>query len=651
MAKDLRRNKSILICLLLTVTTAVVFCQVYRHDFISYDDNIYVYDNPDIKDGLTRESVKWAFTTDRTGNWHPLTWLSHILDWQLFGANPAGHHITNLILHVANTLLLFIILKRMTGALWQSAFVAALFALHPLHVESVAWVAERKDVLSTFFWFLTMAAYLRYVKQPNFSHYVFVILSFLAGLMAKPMLVTLPFVLLLLDYWPLGRVLGFNRERFCKLILEKIPLFVLSAASSVVTFIMQRGSGAVMPVTLVALKLRIFNALISYVKYIEKMVWPSQLAILYPYHIWDLTVLSAVVSLAFLLAISVFVFWLASRGKYMVTGWLWFLGTLLPVIGLVQVGSQRMADRYSYVTLIGLFIIIAWGVPKLLEKWRYKRVMLAAAGVVVVSAMSVCTYVQLRYWRNNITLFGHAIDVTEGNHIAHFHLADAFYKRKRFGEAIEQYRKFIEIIPDNAGAFNGLGFALARQGNFDEAIRYLNEALRINGDFAKAHANLSYALERKGRLNEARLHLREAVRLDPNLAMAHYLLGVVLMKTGETDEAFACLDESLRLRPDWAGPMNDLAWYLATSKNTKYYDPERAIVLAERACELSDYKKPEFLDTLAVAYAAKGDFSKAIEVSGNALELCRASGREAVGKEIESHLILFKAGKPYAETQ
>ena len=368
------------ICLTLALATLISYSQVLNHDFIDFDDDMYVTRNENVQKGLTWQNIKWAFTTNQAYNWHPLTWLSHMLDCQLFGLKPAGHHFTSVLFHIANTLLLFLVFKSMTGNLWRSAFVAALFALHPLHVESVAWIAERKDVLSTLFWLLTMAAYVRYVRKPGPKWYLLTILAFAMGLMAKPMLVTLPFILLLLDYWPLARFqFGQNIKDtewkiLYRLFVEKIPLFIITIITSVITFIVPKGSGAVPGLKELSLMPRLTNALISYVKYIEKMFWPSRLAVFYPRAVDAIPTWQILAALLLLLIISGLAVWLARSRKYLLVGWLWYLGILVPVIGLVQVGDQAMADRYTYVSLIGLFIIVVWGLNDLLEKWKYHKI-------------------------------------------------------------------------------------------------------------------------------------------------------------------------------------------------------------------------------------------------------------------------------------
>ena len=420
MPESAKKSLVILVYLALALSTIAVYWQVRNFDFVNYDDNVYVTKNLNIQTGITLQSVKWAFTTGYFGNWNPLTWLSYILDWQLFGSNPAGFHLTNLFFHIANTLLLFFVLKQMTKAIWQSAFVAALFALHPLHVEAVAWVSSRKDILSTFFWLLTMCAYLRYVKQPSVSSYLLVLLIFVMGIMAKPMLVTLPFVLLLLDYWP------FQRKISWRLLVEKIPFMALAAVFSVTTFFTQRSVGALWKPAEFSLKFRIYNALISYVEYIEKMLWPGRLAAFYPHPFGNVSIIYAVISAAVLLAVTILVIRFAQNRRYLITGWFWYLGTLVPVIGLIQLGSFAMADRYTYITLTGLFIIIAWGFPQLLSKWPHRKFAIGISAIIVLTTLGICAGRQVSYWNNSVTLFSHAIEVTQNNDFAYNNRGTAY---------------------------------------------------------------------------------------------------------------------------------------------------------------------------------------------------------------------------------
>ena len=578
-----------LVYLLLIFTTLVVFHQLPSHDFINLDDNLYVYENTRVQAGLTQEGVAWAFTTFEAYNWHPLTWLSHMLDFQLFGLRPGLHHLTNLLFHLANTALLFFVLRRMTGALWRSGFVAALFALHPLHVESVAWVAERKDLLSAFFWFLTIWVYIRYVERPELNRYLLVLFFFVLGLMAKPMLVTLPFVLFLLDFWPLNRMqFGYissashpdkPRVPAFRLVAEKIPLFVIVATSIIVTLAAQQKGGALKSLEVFSLKTRLANALISYVSYIGKMIWPQNLAVYYPHPAVVPTWQAAGCGLL-LICLSALFIWASRKRPYLAVGWLWYLGTLVPVIGLVQVGSQAMADRYTYIPLIGLFIVIAWGVPGILAGWRYRRIVLATLTTVLLLGFTMCTWLQVRYWQNSLTIFQHTVNVTTDNHFAHNNLGVALAKGGRLDEAVDHYYVALRIKPNEAEVYNNLGNVLEAQGNLDEAIRHYYEALRINPDNAKAHNNLGNVLATKGNVDEAVSHYSEALRIEPDYAGAHYNLGNVLAERGNVDEAINHYKEALRIWPDWAGAHNNLGVALERRGNFKeairhYYEALR----------------------------------------------------------------------------
>ncbi|MGB8226785.1 MAG: tetratricopeptide repeat protein [Sedimentisphaerales bacterium] len=600
------RNWSFLIYLTLMLTTFVVFYQVHSFEFVNYDDPAMVYKNPDVQAGITLKTIKWAFYNEDWCMWHPLTWFSHMLDWQLFGNNAGGHHLVSLIFHIANTLLLFIVLKKMTGALWSSAFVAALFALHPLHIQSVAWVSERKDVLSTFFWMLTMWAYVRFVGRPKIANYLLVIVFLALGLMAKAMLVTLPFVLLLLDYWPLER-LGTKRS-LSRLLIEKIPLFAVVLASCIVTFIAQKRGGAAHTLENCSLPVRFANTFISYVQYIIKMIWPTHLAVFYPHPGQNVSVPIAVISAIFLLIVTVLVFRFARNHKYLVTGWFWYLGTLVPVIGLVQVGDQALADRYSYVTLTGLFIIIAWGMPELLAKWRYKKIALAVSAILIVLVLAVYTYFQLGYWRNSQILFQHALDVTGDNYTMHLSISESLREQGRLdeaiyhcseavrikpegfmahiwlgyilretgrlGEASEEYRKCIQIKPDDPNTLNILGTIVGQLGRFDEAVKYFTQALRIDPNSADTHTNIGFALSCQGKLDEAVAHLTEALRLDPNSALTHYHLGRILAQQGKIDQAIAHFEQAVQIDPNDTDARNSLNLALSEKQKLQNKDTE-----------------------------------------------------------------------------
>jgi len=648
MSNRLTKYSSFWICLALTLAIVAAYCQVGSYDFVDYDDGEYVYKNLNIQKGFTCDAFKWAFTTNYAANWHPLTWFSHILDWQLYGSNAGGHHITNLVFHITNTLLLFLVLKRMTSATWPSAFVAALFALHPMHVESAAWVSERKDVLSTFFWMLTMWGWLQYIKHQGKARYILTLLIFSLGLLSKPMLVTLPFVLLLLDYWPLER---FGKLKFYRLILEKIPFVLLAAISSIVTFLVQQNWGAVNRLTDVSFAVRIGNAFISYVKYIENMFWPAGLVYFYPHPGRNISIWYAVLSALFLLIVTFFVLRFSSKHRYLLTGWFWYLGTLVPVIGLVQVGEQAMADRYSYITLTGLFIIIAWGASDVLVNWQYRKIILGASSLIILLILAICSNVQSGYWKDSMSLYTHALKVSNLNYKAHFNMAITLKDMDRFEEAAIEFQNGLQIKPDAPFALNDLGIIYGRQGKFDQASECFMKALKINPNFAEARTNFGYVLANQGKLDDAMVNLNESLRINPKSALTHRYLGQVLERKGKIDQAVSHFEEALQLKPDWDELMNELAWILASSDNTAVRNPEKAVKLARRVCELTNYKRPECLDTLAVAYAASGDFSKAMEITEKALELCQSSDQETLKKELESRLALYKAGKPYIENE
>ena len=533
------------VCIFLAAIIWVVFGQTLHHEFVNYDDNMYVYENPEVARGLTLQGIVWAFTHVHAANWHPLTWISHMLDCQFYGLNPGGHHLTNVLLHTATAILLFLVLRRMTGLLWRSAFVAAVFAIHPLRVESVAWVAERKDVLSGVFFMLTIGAYVRYVqRQSEVREFAgvgapavqpltgLVLLFFALGLMCKPMLVTLPFVLLLLDYWPLNRVATVTdrRNHFPiprRLILEKLPLFGLAAASCVVTLFAQ--TEAIQSFEHISLPLRVGNALISYVAYLGQMFWPSGLAVLYPFTARGVGVAGVVLSLVVLAGISTGVFVLRRR-PYLLTGWLWYLIMLVPVIGIVQVGAQARADRYTYLPQIGLYVLLTWAAADLCAGWRHRRVVLGGLATIILVALIFCARTQTSYWRNSESLWTHTLACTSDNCIAHNNLGNALLQKGNVDEAIAHYQKALQIKPDYAEAHNNLGNALLQKGNVDEAITHYQKALQINPDYAEAHNNLGIALLQKGNVDEAIAHFQKALQIKPDNAEAHNNLGNALFK-------------------------------------------------------------------------------------------------------------------------
>jgi tetratricopeptide (TPR) repeat protein len=585
-----RIRLEILICLFLVLATFAVYWQVREFSFVNYDDDSYVTDNPHVRDGLTFENVEWAFSTGYASNWFPMTWLSHMLDCQLYGLDPAGHHLTSVVLHILNSVLLFCAFRTMAGDVWQSGFAAALFALHPLHVESVAWVAERKDVLSTLFWMLTIWSYANYVTCKGKGAYLLTLVLFALGLMAKPMLVTLPFVLLLLDLWPLRRMSATPRtgsgdglrkgSTLLSLILEKWPFLMLAAASSTATFIAQRSGGAVRSLEEWPLDVRIGNALVSYVAYLGRALVPRDLAVFYP-HTGAPPTLQVALACVLLVVVSLVVIRAWKKQPYLAVGWFWYLGTLVPVIGLVQVGAQAMADRYTYVPLIGVFTMVGWGVPALTRGWRFHRTGLATAAAVVLPVLMVSAHMQVRYWENSVTLFEHALEATANNYIAHNNLGMALAKEGRHAEAAQQYRLAVEVNPNFAKAHFNLGAASYEAGRAAEAVVHYLRALQLDPDWREAHYNVGIALASVGELDEAVRHYLEAIRIDPHDARSLNNLANVLVKQGKMDEAIRRFSEALQADPDDAAAHNNLGATLASQRRFG-----EAILHFRRALEL-----------------------------------------------------------------
>ncbi len=577
-----KKNFTGLIAFGLALITFAAFWQVTRHSFVNYDDQEYVTANDVVQSGINAKSIAWAFTTGHADNWHPLTWLSHMLDVEMFGLKPGWHHLTNLLFHIANSVLVFLVLKKMTGALWRSAFVAALFALHPLHVESVAWVAERKDVLSTFFFMLTLWAYSRFVefkvKNSKFSiqSYLLALFFFALGLMSKPMLVTTPFVLLLLDFWPLRRfqpsTFNFQLSTLRSLLLEKTPFFALTLASCVITFVVQRSGGAMTDIARLPMGPRLSNALVGCLTYIRKMFWPSDLAVLYPFpHTPQIT--AAILAFFVLLGITSLAVWRLRRSPYLAVGWFWFLGTLVPVIGLVQVGAQAMADRYTYIPSIGLFIAIIWISWEVFGSKIQNGFFWPGLTIGILVLCFGLTVSQASHWKNTETLFAQAVRVTHYNPVAQYVLGEAIGSRG--GDPAAYYQEALRLRPNYANAHNNLGIVLFHRQEFAQAINHFSEAVRIRPNFLDAHINLGSALASAGRIDEAITEFREVLRLDPDHAPAHSNLATALLSAGELEEAKSHLEEALRLNPDYAdahyGMANLLAFQGKTNEAIEHY--------------------------------------------------------------------------------
>ena len=605
------------VCVFLAAITWFVFGQTRAFQFINFDDNEYVFKNAQVARGLTMEGMVWAFTHVYAANWHPLTWLSHMVDSQLYGLNPGGHHFTNVFLHGATAVLLFLVLRNMTGALWRSAIVAAVFAIHPLRVESVAWVAERKDVLSGLFFVLTIGAYFRYARQPSGARYGWVLLLFALGLMSKPMLVTLPVVLLALDYWPLNRLAptgegNKNVPKPRKLFLEKLPLLALAAASSLATLFAQKV--ALQPLATISLMVRIGNALMSCVVYLYQAFWPSCLAALYPFAIDQVRPGKVLLALAVLGGISAAVFFFR-RHRYLVTGWLWYLIMLAPVIGILQVGSQAHADRYTYLPHIGLYLLLTWGAADLIKRWRLSRLVLGTLSIGLVLTLAVAARTQASSWQNSETL----------------------------------WRRTLACTSRNSGAEQNLGQAIHEKGNVEEAIMHFQNALRIDPSQASVHSALGVVLLEMGRAQQSLTYLERALELDPNDADAHYNFGNTLLQLGRAREAVAQYNRALEINPDDIEAQNNMAWVLATCPDAAVRNGIQAVAIAERADSLTMRKSPVISATLAAAYAEAGRFADAVKTAERAFQLASAEGNQSRASSIRAQIELYQTAAAFRD--
>jgi tetratricopeptide (TPR) repeat protein len=633
-----------LICLFLILATLTAYWQVRKNEFINLDDDLYVTGNPSVQKGLTFRGALWAFTRIHSGHWHPVTWLSHMLDDELYGMDPGGHHMTNLFFHIANTLLLFILLQRLTGALWRSGFVAALFALHPLHVESVAWVAERKDVLCTFFWILTIFAYTYYVQKTKAIRYLWVVLCFVLALMSKPIAVTLPFVLLLLDYWPLGRIkfekisnstsVDYQKVSTVHLILEKIPLLSLAAMLSLFTILTHLKSGAIASFVKLPLSIRIENALVSYVRYIGKMIWPDRLAVLYPHPMY-LPLWEVVGAILLLTIITALVVILIRTYPYLVVGWLWYLGTLLPVIGLVQAGVQAMADRFTYIPLIGLFMMVAYGLPGSLARRHDRRMILIPSGILLLLILMRITMSQVRLWQNSVTLFSHTLNVTVNNFLIHNNLGVTLMRQGKDQEAMIHYRKALEIKPNYADAYYNMGSVLMRQGKDQEALAHFLQALWLKPEKAETHNELGFILTKQGKLEEAIAHFAQAVHINPNDEEARYNLGTVLLRRGRAQEAIIHFNRALQINPKDTRVHINLGLALAAQGKI-----EEALAHHQQAIQISP-ENPDAYYNLATLLAEQGRDQEALSHFNQTLRLNPGD----VQAHYQMGVILFRHGK------
>jgi tetratricopeptide (TPR) repeat protein len=696
---DIRRQK-LLACLFLAAGTLLAFWPVAGHQFISYDDAIYITGNPQVRGGLSWSGVQWAFSTNAGGNWHPLTWLSHMLDVRLFGLQPGWHHLAGAFLHALNAALLFLLLASLTGALRRGAFVAALFALHPLHVQSVAWAAERKDVLSAFFFLLTLLAYGQFAKRRSAMPgdaptpaapqpaggagrwYALALAAFILGLMSKPMLVTVPFVLLLLDFWPLRRartewdknaagVLG-------RLVAEKTPFFALAAASSAVTLWAQKAGGAVVTIGALPLGKRLGNTAVAYVDYLRQTFWPTDLALLYPFD--EAPQLGQVLLCVLLLgAVTAVCVWLLRRRPWLGMGWFWYLGMLVPVIGLVQVGMQQRADRYTYLPLIGIFVMLTWELAGRAAALRVPRNILTAAAAAVVLGCLALTRAQLGYWVDSEHIFEQAVKVTPTSYVAlnnyalalltrgnvdgaiqvyqravalkpdldaaRCGLGTAFMEQRQFDAAAEQFQRVLSLDPRNASARLQMGILLGRQGKLPEAAALLSEAVRQQPGDAAAHNNYGNVLILQGQYPEALEQFMAAVKFNPDYAAAYANLATCCKKTGRIADAVANYNRALALQPGSLEALNNLAWLLATHPDAQFRDGPKALELAVRAGEMTQYRNATLLATLAAAFAESGRFEEAISYLQLAQRL--APPRHPLQAQLAEMLAAFQAGRAF----
>jgi len=667
----------IIIYISIVVATLVAYESMRHNGFVSYDDPRYITENPDIKAPITWQSLGRTFTQPHYAMWHPLTTIVNMVNYQFYRLNPLGHHLTSLLLHIVSAILLFKILSDMTGAIWTSAFIAAVFALHPVQVESVAWAAELKTVLSGLLWMLTIAAYIRYTKQPSAGRYILLLLVFGLCIMTKPTVVTLPFVLLLLNYWPL------NRTNWKRLIIEKIPLFALSAILSVITFFAQAQGGAIMALENMPLDYRIANMFVSYIRYIGKTIWPSRLAVFYPPLPTNfLKTIEAACALLFIL-ITAFCIYIGRRRKYTATGWLWYIGTLVPTIGVVQAGAQAMANRYMYIPMLGLLIIIAWTVKDFIANRPRLKIMPAILASVVLLSAIIVTRMQVKHWQNSMTLFEYTLKVSENNaaaensygcalleagrideaalHLsravrigqifanARYNLGQVLLKQRRPNEAIACFNELLRCEPNSARAYYHLAAASSMQKKYDDAIKYLDKVLMLNPQYPDVHKRMGATLLIMGRAEEAVSHFNEALRTNPNDVEVHVSLGTAYMQLGKYEPTIRNWTKAVELKPDTADVLNNLAWLLATVNDASVRDADKAVKFALRACELTEHKNPVILDTLAAAYAAAGRFNDAIATAEQAINIVKASGRNDVINEIQNRVELYKAGRAYIQ--
>ena len=671
------RRQTIFVCLLLGFGCIAIYWPARGFDFVYFDDPLYVVNNFHINQGWSWPSWQWCFQAGYAANWHPVTWMSHMTDCQWFGVKPGGAHLVNLLLHSANSMLLFLLLRRMTQAIWRSALVAALFALHPVHVESVAWISERKDVLSAFFWILTIWAYVHYVNKRNAMRYLLTLLLFMVALMAKPMVVTLPFVLLLLDGWPLRRV---QRGRIGRLILEKTPFFLLSAGSCVLTVLAQHRGGAISSFARVPMAERLANSAMDYLRYAEKLFWPVNLSIIYPLVPSSLGA-EMIVASVFIVGLTVGAILLVKKHPYCLVGWLWYLGALVPVIGLVQVGSQSMADRYTYLPSIGFFILICWGGYDIASRLHVSTTAMGIAAVVVLTACACATERQLGYWKDSGELFRHALDVDPDNYLAHNYYGAFLREQHQLPEAEAECAKAVEIAPayamghvflsgilllegkqaeaaaeiraalsyepDLVMARINLGDILFSQGRYADAAAEYGKAVEYNPGEPKLHVSLGRMLRLQNKLDEAQGEFEQALNLNPASIDAHFELAETFALKHKPAEAVAEYRAALRLQPNFSDALNNLAWILATDPDPHIRNGAEAVQLAEHACQLTRHQQAFKIGTLAAAYAEAGRFDDAVAAAQMARDVAQTHGEKGVAETNQKLENLYKSHQAY----
>ena len=663
-SRDLRRT--LVVCLVLGLGTIGLYAPALTFNYVKTDDIIYVVGNPFVAHGLSFPAVGWAFTTGYGGNWHPLTWISHMLDCQLFGLQPGGHHAVSILFHAVNVVLLFLVLRRMTNCFWRSVAVAALFAWHPLHVESVAWIAERKDVLSTFFWMLTLWAWVRYVEEvktpssKSIFFYFSALFLFVLGLMSKPMVVTLPCVLLLLDWWPLGR-LRFGAApagaeappppgaQIARLVGEKIPFFVFSIASGIVTLLAARRQEAFSVVAQLPFKVRFVTAVLSCFRYLAKTLWPSDLGATYPFMLrhtrWEL--IGAALILA---AISILALGARKSRPYWLFGWLWFLGTLLPTMNLVAAGAQPMADRYMYIPSIGLLILICWEVFDLAAATEHAQLILGGIWGAALVGCCVLTSFQLQFWRNEETLVSH-IAMPRYNFMGHADYAVFLMRHNQLAAAEAECNQAVSILPTYGLLYLMQGDVLRMEGKFDRAVQQLNLALKYDPRLVGARIPLGRALLGLKRPVEAAAQFRTVLQSEPRNFEADAWLAKSLLIQGKTNESITEFRRTLSLQPNDAEVLNDLAWLLATSPHSEIRNGAEAVKLASNACELTGNKQPLLLGTLGAAYAEAGRWDEAVAAAQKAHDLAAAAGQKAVAERNLQLQQLYRSHQPFREKQ